>query len=310
MLRTVFALMLGFVVWTTSGASLLAQEPAKKGTDEVKVELLEKGSAPHRQLRFTPKVGDKVSKVMGMKMSQTISMPGIPAQTPEVPGQQMFIDVETKKVASNGDIDYAFTYKDIKIIADKPSPIVSTTEQMMKPMIGSSGTGTMTNRGISKQAEYKAPEGLNPMAKGLIDGMKDSMSKASTPVPDEAVGVGAKWKVVQELNANGIQLTQTTLSEVTEITSTGFTLKTTITQSAPAQDVKNPLLPASATMKLDSLATDGNGKSVFEFNSVFPKSSTVNIKSKTSMKLTINGQNTTMGTDMSMEMTVGDPPKN
>ena len=111
---------------------------------------------------------------------------------------------------------------------------------------------------------------------------------------------------MQQLNTNGIKLKQTAISEVTSLDSTGFSLKITIEQAADPQDVKNAMLPPGASMKLESLATTGNGKSQFEFSSFFPKASTVNVSSKTAMAISIAGQNQKMATDMKMEMTLED----
>jgi hypothetical protein len=300
---------------------LAAQTPAKPESQKesavsqkesaVVVELLEKGQAPHRQLRFTPKAGDKQSKVMTTGMSQTISIGGQQNQPIDIPAQVITLDLETKNVNSNGDIDFEYRYVDLKVDSDpaNPSPIATQMETMLKPLIGTKGTATITSRGLSKKADFEVPDGLNPMIKTMLEGMKDSLNQLSSPLPEEAVGVGGKWKTVQQLNTNGIKLKQTAISEVTSLDSNGFSLKVNIEQAADPQDVKNAMMPPGVSVKLESLATTGDGKSQFEFSSYFPKTSTVNVNSKTAMAMSIAGQNQKMATDMKMEMTLTDGPK-
>jgi Family of unknown function (DUF6263) len=316
--------MLGFrsLMWHTgcllavcNAQYLMAQTDSKtqdsKAESTVVVELIEAGKSPRQQLRFAPKAGDKISKIMSTKMKQTITMAGRAAPSPEVPAQNIYIDMEVKGVNSNGDIEFEFRYVDVKLDVDpaKPSPIAGQIETMLKPLIGTKGSGTITNRGLTKQAEFEVPEDLNPMIKTMLDGMKDSLNQLASPLPEEAVGVGGKWKTVQNISANGLKLKQTSINEVTSLESTGFSLKVTIEQQAEPQEIKNAMLPPGASMKLDSLSTTGQGQSQFSLNEIFPKSSKVVVNSKTAMAISIAGQNQNMSTNMEMEMTLEDAPK-
>lgn len=314
MLRSVFVASCLVLCLQFTGVvpSLKAQSPqATKEDTAVKVELLDAGKAPKQKIRFTPKAGDKFQKLMTMKMSQSISMAGAPANPAAIPDQQFVIGVEVKSVAANGDIEFGFVYSDIKVVtADgKPTPVSSAIEQSLKPMVGTGGTAVIDSRGVTKASEYKTPEGLQPAIQAAIDGMKDSLKNLASPVPEEAVGVGAKWKVVQKLNANGLELTQIAVTELTELSSKGFSVKVDLTQEANPQEVKNGMLPPGATMKLESLDTNGEGKSDFEFANFFPKKTATKVNSKANMNFSIAGQNQKLSTDTKVELTFEDAPK-
>lgn len=295
--------------------NLAAQQPVASADadvgSQIVVELIEAGNAPHRQLRFAPKVGDKLSKVMSMKMSQVVTVAGQQPPQMELPGQKMYMDMEVTNVDSNGDIDFQYRYVDIEVVDDQdnPSPIAAQIESMLEPMISTKGTATITSRGLSKKADLEISEELNPLIKSMIDGMRDSMNKLSSPLPEEAVGVGGKWKTVQQLNANGISLEQTSTYEVTELDLNSFTLRITVEQRADPQEVKNAMLPPGAVMKLKSLETKGEGTSRFELNNILPKSSVVTMTSSTSMSISVAGQNQEMTTDMNVDMTLDDAPE-
>ncbi len=155
--------------------NLLAQTPAKpeetNKESAVVVELIEAGKSPHRQLRFTPKAGDKLLKIMTTKMNQEMTVAGQKAPQVGVPGQKFFIDIETKKVNSNGEIEFEYSYVDLEIDDDPnmPSPIASQMESMLKPLVGTKGSATITNRGLTKKAEFETPGELNPIIKNVLE---------------------------------------------------------------------------------------------------------------------------------------------
>jgi hypothetical protein len=268
--------------------------------------LIEAGKSPHRQLRFTPKVGDKFSKTLTTKMKQTMTVAGQPAPQVDIPDQKMLIVAEVKKISSNGEIDYEYSYDDIEVVDDpkSPSPIAGQMRTMLQPLIGAKGSMTITNRGLTKKSEFETPENLNPLLKSVIDGMKDAMNQLSLAVPEEAVGVGGKWKTVQQLNANGISLKQTSNYEVTSMDANKFKLKVTIEQGADPQEVKNPMIPG--TMKVESLKSNGDGETLLSFGGFFPSSTSVKISSKSSMSISVVGQVQKIATDTNLEMTLDD----
>jgi|LakMenEpi03Aug12_release.lakeMendotaPanAssembly.Ray.scaffolds.fasta_scaffold00010_62 hypothetical protein len=306
-----FVCLLALGITSNLSAQKPVDAPEAEVGSEIVVELIEAGNAPHRQLRFTPKLGDKLSKVMSMKMSQVVTVGGQQPPQVELPGQKMYMDMEVTNVDPNGDIDFQYSYVDIEVVSDpdNPSPIAAQMESMLDPMIGTKGTATITSRGLTKKSNLEISEDLNPMIKSMIDGMKDSMNKLSSPLPEEAVGVGGKWRTVQQLNANGISLEQTSTYEVTKLDSSSFTLSITVDQHAAPQEVKNAMLPPGAVMKLKTLDTKGEGTSRFELNNILPKSSTVSMNSTTSMSISVAGQNQEMTTDMNVEMTLDDAPE-
>jgi Family of unknown function (DUF6263) len=238
-----------------------------------------------------------------------MSMVGRKMPSVDIPAQKTFIEIEVKKVSSNGDIDFAYNYADIQLDEDpeKPSQVGAQILPMLKQLIGTKGTGTITNRGFATKADIELKDDLNPAIKSIIDGMKDSFTQLSSPVPEEAVGVGGKWKTIQNVVANGMAIKQTSISEVVSMDSNGFTLKMTLEQTADEQEIKNPMLPPGATMKLKSLKSKGEGETKVLLTDIFPKAATSSITSNTKMAFTIAGQNQEMTMEMEMEMTLGDP---
>ncbi|TWU46043.1 hypothetical protein Q31b_12210 [Novipirellula aureliae] len=304
-MRRSFPFYLCFVLCYLQFASPMQAETVAEKPG-VSVDLLEPGSSPRREVRFTPQVGDKQTAVMTVKMDQSINVNGNKMPSQSVPAQKMVMLVEVTEVATNGDISFDYTYTDVDVVDDpnNPSPLAETIRTMLKPMIGATGRGIVSNCGVMQKGEFDIPEGLAPSIKQMLEGMQDSMDKLSSPVPTEAIGMGAKWQVVQKLEVNGMKLTQTSTHEIESIDDNGFQMKIGVSQKADPQEIKNAMLPAGTSMQLDSLTSSGEGSSKILESSLFPISSKVAIETIANMSIVVADQTQKMQTEMKMEMQV------
>lgn len=273
---------------------------------KISVELVEPGIEPRRAIRFTPELGAKQSAEMIIDMQQKVSLGGTAMPSQTIPPQKMIIETEVTEVAANGDISFQFEYTDMKVVDDpnNPSPIAATMEQMLAPMIGATGNGVVTNRGLTRKGKLNIPEGLAPQLKNMLEGMKDAMNRLSSPVPEEAIGKGAQWKVVQRLVANGMTLTQTSTHTITDMTEDGFEMSIALDQNADGQQIENPMLPAGTKLNLDSLDSTGSGTTTVVAGSIFPTNSNVSMNTVANMSINVAGQDQKMKTEMTMKMSL------
>lgn len=286
-------------------ATVRSDEPSSDDSP-LTVELISPGSMPRKELRFAPKAGDKETVVMTMKMSQAMSLDGNKMPAPALPGQKMTVEFAVKDVAANGDISVDYEFGKIEVMDDpqNPSPLAATLETMMKPMKGSKGTSVISNRGLTKKGEFTPNEGLAPQLKTMLDGMKDSIDKLSAPLPVEAVGVGGKWKVVQNLVLSGMKIKQTSTFELKSRTATGFETEVSLKQEADEQDVKSPLLPPGAKMSLESLTGKGNGTSTYKFTSIVPMRVKMQSSNTADMTVTVGDKKQKLNSDTQVEVSM------
>jgi hypothetical protein len=270
------------------------------------VELLDAGSTPHRKLRFAPRPGTKQVTLMTMNMSQSMTIGGQAGPTQNIPVNKITMETTIDKLHDNGDISFKFAYTDVEVVDDpaNPSPMTAIMKPLMQQLVGTSGDVMISNRGITKQAEIVVPEGVQPQMKQIIEGMKSALNQISSPVPEEALGLGGKWRVVQEISANGLQLKQTSIHEIVELRDDGFVVTVKLTQDAQPQEIKNAQLPPGAKVNLKTLASNGGGKSNLKFDSMLPVDASVGVSSQTAMAVEIAGQTQEMTTDTKMEMTL------
>jgi len=207
----------------------------------------------------------------------------------------MTMNVTVKSVTTAGDITYEILMGDGTVAEDQE--IMPQISEGMKAALanikGLSGTGTMSNRGLNKALELKAPENAEPQTQQAVEQMKQALIRISTPLPEEPVGMGAKWQVKMPLQSQGVKMNQTVMYELTSSEEESLTTKNTITQNAPKQKVQNPAMPA---LKFDLGKMDGHGtgETTLELSKLIPQAATANVQSDLMMEMNAEGQKQTM----------------
>jgi hypothetical protein len=282
-----------------------AQDKDAAVADGPMVKLLEQGTAPRQSLRLAPTKGMKQTALMMMKIDQTMVMRGQKLPATPTPAIQFTIDVEITDVESNGDISMAYNYPKVEIIDDseQPSPVKAMMETMLKSLEGLSGTATVSNRGFTKKSEITLPDDAQPQIKAMMSSMQESMSRMSSPLPEEPIGIGGKWSVTQLIESNGMKMKQTSVHTLKAIKGKIFDVAIELTQAADEQEIQTPGVPPGTTTKLISLESTGEGSMQFESGVMFPVS-TVKSDSKMKMEIVTAGQTLPMQVEMTMEMSV------
>jgi len=212
-----------------------------------------------------PKAGDKQTLVMTMKMGMAMKVGAMENPPMKLPGMTLTMDATVNSVSPEGDIASELVMTDASIV-DEPG-VMPQVADAMKSSLGNlkglSGKAVTSDRGVNKGTEISLPSGADPQLQQAMDQMKDSFSTAATPLPEEAVGPGAKWEVRMPLKSQGINLNQTSTYELLSLE--GETLKTrvTINQTAPKQKVQNPAMPA---LKVDLMKMSGKGTGELSLN--------------------------------------------
>ncbi|MDX1924903.1 MAG: DUF6263 family protein [Pirellulaceae bacterium] len=289
----------------TLAAPAKSQDKESAVDDGPIVKLLEQGIAPRQTLRLAPTKGMQQTAIMTMKIDQTIVMRGQKLPATPTPAIQFTIDVKITDVASNGDVSLEYNYPKVEIIddADQPSPVKAMMETMLKSMEGLAGTATISNRGFTKKSEITLPDDAQPQLKAMIGSMQESMSRLSSPLPEEPIGVGGKWSVTQLIESNGMKMKQTSVHTLKEIKGKTFDVAIELTQAADAQEIQTPGVPPGTSTKLISLESTGEGSMQFESGVMFPIS-TVKSDSTMKMEMVTAGQTLPMQIEMTMEMSV------
>jgi hypothetical protein len=194
-------------------------------------------------------------------------------------------------VASNGDIQYESVITEATVTEDPSAnpQVVEAMKTSLAAVKGLSGTGIITDRGVTKTNEVKMPTDVDPQARQTVEQIKESMGDLSTPFPEEAVGPGAKWEVKRTLKSQGMTMNQTTTCQLVTVEGDHFTIKSTVVQSASNQKVPNPLMP-TVKVDLSKMTMTGNSESKLDLGHILPQTMSGTGRSESLMSMGTGAQ--------------------
>jgi hypothetical protein len=273
------------------------------------LKLLGAGTGPRQALRLNPKPGDKQTIILNAKVGIDTKMGDQPppfklpslTNTLDIP-----LDITVKDVSNKGDITYEVAASDAGG-GGEPKPGAPQGARARKPAAseakGVSATGTISSHGFSKELEFKGPPNADPQIRVLMDLMKDVFGQLTVPLPEEPVGVGAKWEVKAPIQSHGIKVEQTANYELVSIEGDSFKIKGTTTQRAAGQKIDNPIMPGT---KVD--LTKWSGKSSSELgldaNKVMASSGTMEMHTEIGMGIIMGPQSPSFTTKMDVNLRI------
>ncbi len=293
---------------------LVVQQPAggvsapAANSKTAQVELLNPGVEPRQQLRLKPAIDVKETTVMTLKMDMEISALGrsSPAKSPV---SVMTFETKVTKIDPNGDIHYESAYTNVDITGDTgntPPAVRDAMRSTLKSMVGMKGSFIMDNRGFNKGGKFILPEGADNNLKQMVRQMSKSLEQVASPLPAEAVGKGAKWRVSSSSDFSGIKVNDISTYELASWQDGVASVNVSIEQQANPQNITSPQLPPGTTLTLKSLASQGRGSTTMRLDRLIPVRSTWSVSSNSEMSAKTAGssQESPITTKMVMEITL------
>jgi hypothetical protein len=156
-------------------------------------------------------------------------------------------------------------------------------------MQGMKGHAIVSSRGFTKEADLVIPpKMMDPETKQFMEEIKQSPYQMSRPLPEEAVGVGAKWLTTTTVKQDGMILKQSITSELRSLSGDAAKVSCTIKQTCMAVDVK-------------SFTSSGNGEMNLDLGRLIPSLATVHVTSRW-IETMAQGQDMAMKLDMTVGM--------
>ncbi len=157
---------------------------------------------------------------------------------------------ENKKLSPDGTLRYEFKLSAAEVLPDSKghAPMVSAMDGEMKKLIGLSGYAVVNNRGIIKDASVTFPSAAGQLVEPLVN----EISRLAMPLPEEPVGVGAKWEVRMPVKMGPLNSSQVVTYTVNEIKGDTGKIAVALELTAPAQKIESPNMTAGTEMYLES----------------------------------------------------------
>jgi hypothetical protein len=267
--------------------------------------VLNAGSEPRTVLRLHPVVGDQqaVNLTMNLATSMTAADQAMPATVN--PPITLTMEVRVKDVATNGDITYETVYRDATAAAETNGlpGAAAVAKASLASLSGMTGVGRISDRGISEGLEMALPAGADPQLNQAMDQLKFSLTGYSTALPEEAVGIGARWEYKNRLQSQGMTIDQTVTCELVAIEGDRLTLRRIITQNAENQKIQSPALPG-LPVDLNKMIGLGTGRSTFDLTHLIPVTGTLDEKSETILAMNLGPQRQILAMQMNLNLTL------
>ena len=250
------------------------------------VEVLEAGAEPREPLRLNVSVGKPETFEMTMTMSLSIEADGQKLPPANIPPMVMAMKAAAAEKLDDDKFKFDSELVNAKLGEVPPNTPPQVVSQMTAELAGLAGiktVGVMDKRGFVSDTDVTVPDNAPASAQQMISTMKQSIEQMAVPLPEEAIGVGGKWRVIQAPEINGVQIRQVVEYTLTSRKGSVVVLEAKVSQTSPSKFVEMPQAPG---MKIEILSWDGSGGGTvtMDLNRFMPTESTLDTKVAFSMK--------------------------
>ncbi|MCG9886450.1 MAG: hypothetical protein MH825_12945 [Cyanobacteria bacterium] len=238
-----------------------ATPPTVRTASNWRTELIDIGQAPYQTLRLRPTPGDRQTMTARVSIKGTMVINGETTEAPAFPEIEMALSSLVEGIEPNGDIYYTLQYDRLGLVAgtgDANLPL-EMIEAAFAPFKDLKFRILSSDRGQVKSIEMVSETALDPMARQMLDQLFQSLDTLSAPFPEEAIGTGARWRVVGTLEMAGMVLNQAVAFELQTLEEDYGILAMTLEQDG-----------TMAAMGESRITSSGSGSLTLEWDRVLP----------------------------------------
>lgn len=226
------------------------------------VEVLDAGAAPRavRRFRFTAGTTAHLEVTTDLDVDQDA---GADAEAPTLDGPAVTqaISLEIGRVAADG-ASAELTVELGEVSIDREGTDLTDAEVVdlvaeLSALRGLRATARMNDRGAVEAFAYEPPEGATARALTALDGVADQVASLTVPLPEAAIGVGARWQATTAAAIGGLRASARTTYELTAIDGDVLTYRATVVDTIAPQDLPADQLPGGTTARLTAADVEG-----------------------------------------------------
>lgn len=249
-------------------------------TDEAasqpEVELLEAGAEPREPLRLELAEGSTSAATIDFQITQTQEIGGEATPPAPSPALRAVYRLTVDEAADDEFVvGYAFESFDVTNTEELPDGFADQVDQALDGFDQVTGTSVLDARGRALDSSIDVPDDVNPQIGAQIDQLSESIEQLSAPLPEEAVGVGARWRISQEVTAQGLTTTQDAVYTLASLDGGSYVLEVATTQTAESQAFELPDAPEGTSAELTGFDVSGTGRIEGDLGSLVPANSAV-----------------------------------
>ena len=160
---------------------------------------------------------------------------------------------------------------------------------------------TVNDRGFVHDVRGEISPGADARVQSALDSAARALEDAMIPLPAEALGAGAKFRVERARTINGVALAETLLVELVGAPGGHAELKVVVTQRARPQSVE---VPGGASMALGEYSARGKGQWTLSPGAAPGTVGRTRLRVSSAGKLATGSRTTTMATTSRLQIRV------
>ena len=181
-------------------------EPQIEAIPEPGVVLQTAGRGAKEVLAWQAEPGTRRRLVMGLRVNtRTGSEPA-----PLSPRLRLIVDADIQAKEDGGAIRRAFEIRGVDVEDDErvEDDSIATMRTTMEPLEGRKGVVESDAFGSATELEVTGALAVDPRVSKFVASLRHAWSHLTIPLPQEAVGPGAKWTATRRLDLQGIDAWQ------------------------------------------------------------------------------------------------------
>src|SRR5262249_11311356 len=117
----------------------------------------------------------------------------------------------------------------------------------------------INKKGYVHDLKIDVPKSFPAGAEQVLQGLNQSFESLGTPLPDDAVGLGAKWQVLRRDKTMGVDVVQSMTFTLKARSGSKATLDITVSQLLASDVISLPGMSADASARVKSFSSNGAG---------------------------------------------------
>lgn len=294
---SLFAALCLALLWLDSPGAVAADG------NRSEVRLLEPGIGERTVLRWKPEAGIPVRVRMVMHMQMSMAFDGQKLPGAELPGFAFNIVVTADNPNELGHFPVRSVYEKVELVGETEPMIRDALLQALRPLEGAEMQFVIDDRGLLQSMDLRnfAPQVLEML--GGERALRQMIESLADPMPEEAVGVGAKWEVKQIMRAPNAPVIESVVEyELLSRDGDQLNLKITSTQTGKEQDFDVGVPGAQA--KLNSASGSYHGTAFVRLSRLVPVNATNEGQMEFSFTITERGRTQRMDQTIRMKVTI------
>ncbi len=222
---------------------------------EPNVEMISRGDEPRVPLRY------QLAKGTSTKVEITLDVAMMGRESPSV---TMTMEIVGEDVLPDGTMKVRSTIRSAEI-HDRPGgpAVAALMKSQADMMVGVAVTGSLSPEGKLLDAQLDlGTSGLPAEAKAQLGSLTQSFTKLAMVVPNQPVGVGAKWRTRDTIEQSGITQTSSTTVQIEKIDGNRVTFSRTSLISGADQTISQ----GSGSVTIKNIGGQGSAHGTLELD--------------------------------------------